>query len=265
MKNQKLPREIILNCRLLNKWTKNSVDEAIYHETPNGIDDEDFRNMEDIQNFNARAEGFVGNPFITRQLMIHLLEEEEIQMVLDILQRFGHELWNLYLHLPQWDPLPFWHHLSQTLNRVPNIRRLHISFPWIEEDDESWTDFVTQPNTFPAFEGLMELSLISRKLLALNEGDSVRMSASAVRPLLLAYGEQLTTLEVDCFVFRGDPWESFHFPNLTKLDICFDSPDGHVEAYNNMKDLDCPQLKTLKLRGGNCVLSRHAFGTKRLS
>jgi len=125
MKSQQLPRVTVLNCRLLNKWTKNSVDEAIYHQnrrlSPEEIYDVDFLEMEDIQIFNARTENFVGNPFLTKTVCIQLSEEEEIQMVLGILQRFGHEVWSLHLHLGLVDPYRFWHQISQTLSRVPNI------------------------------------------------------------------------------------------------------------------------------------------------
>jgi len=112
IKNQQLPRDTVLNCRLLNKLTKSSVDEAICQQLPDGIREVRFWNMEDMQNVNARSEDFVGNPFITRKIFVHLSEEEEIQMALDIFHRFGHGIWSLHLYLGLVNPYRFWHQIS---------------------------------------------------------------------------------------------------------------------------------------------------------
>jgi len=160
----------------------------------------------------------------------------------------------LYLELQIQDPIPFVHQLSQALNRIPNIRQLEITFPLIRADDQSWDGFQIQPNTFPTFAGLKTLSVNYERWTE----DSIPVPPSAVRPLLLEYGEQLTTIKLDSFVFQGDQWESFRFPNLNKLQVDFDFRGGHAEIYNNMMELDCPQLKTLILRW-NIVFTAETF------
>jgi len=59
----------------------------------------------------------------------------------------------------------------------------------------------------------------------------------------------LTTLKLGYFAFQGVHWDSFHFPNLTELEVIFDSGSRHAEIYSNMMKIDCPQLKKLKLWG----------------
>jgi len=273
MKNQPVPSKTVLNCRLLNKWTKNSVDEAIYRRPPWGhpqpsnstkwVEDSIFFKMEQIQNFNARAEGFVGNPFMHKTVWIAFSEilEEEIRLALDILQRFGHEIWTLHLELQILEPIPFFQQLSQAMNCIPNIRHLNLLFPPIEADDQIWHDFQIPPNCFPALEGLKTLGVYS----GIRPGDVVPAPPSVVRPLLVAYGEQLTRLTLEPFVLQGDQWESFRLPNLAELEVHFAfDEEGHAEIYNNMKELDCPQLKTLKLHGNivftqDLVLVLNAF------
>jgi len=245
MKNQQLARETVLNCRLVNKWTKNSIDEAIYQQQPRWVKNSCFTYMERIQKFNARAEGFVGNPFINKTARVELndSEEEIFRPVLGILQRFGHELRTLKLELVFNEPLPFMELLIQSMNCIPNIQRLTISFPLDQPDDQIWHDFQIQPNTFPALEGLKVLEVNSWWIT------SVRVLPLIVLPLLQAYGKQLKTLKLGFFVFGGDQWEPFRCPNLTKLEVDFEGIcGGHAEIYNNMKELDCPQLKTLTLR-----------------
>jgi len=186
----------------LNKWSKNSVDEAIYQQSPEEVQHVDFCGMEDIQIFNTRAENFIGNPFITKNVFVHLSEEEEIQMFVDILRRFGHELWSLHLVFELQDPFRFWHQFSQALNRIPNIRRLSIEFPLIEEDDESWAEFVAQPDAFPRLENMTELTVDPTEEFGHSR---ISVPAPSVRPLLLAYQDQLTELSLESFVFGGDP------------------------------------------------------------
>jgi len=115
---------------------------------------------------------------------------------------------------------------------------------------------VIQPNLFPRLENLTELIVDRRE-----EGENlVPVPAASVRPLLLAYQDQLTELFLDCFVLRGDPWESTLFPNLNKLSVYFmyNYQPPPAQIYNNLKELDCPQLKTLKL-DGEVVLTSEAF------
>jgi len=175
-------------------------------------------------------------------------------MVLDILQRFGHELRSLYLALELQDPFRFWHRISQALCLIPNIRRLSIKFPLTGEDDESWADFVIQPNLFPRLENLTELD-VCRTEVADNPSPAL-----SLRPLLLAYQDQLAELDLETFVFREDLWESFLFPNLSMLTISFKSDDQPplTEIFTKVKELDCPQLKTLKF-GGEIVFTPEIF------
>jgi len=251
LKNQKLPRETILNCRLVNKWTKTSVDQAIYQQQPDGITDCRFESLENIQTFIARTEGFVGNPFITKRAVIwsvgfyHVIMQG-MQLVLDILHRFGHELWDLDVDLFISAPQPFMLTLIRVLNCVPNIRSLRIEFPTIEKDDESWAEFAGQA-TLPALENLTELTVD----IGETHGRYIPVPSSFVRPVLLAYGDQLTRLNLGCFVFRGDPWEAFLFPNLRYLAVNFDSHrrPRTTEVCNNIKKLVCPNLKILELCG----------------
>jgi len=246
MKNQQLAQETVPNCRLVNKWTKNSVEEAIYQQQPSWVKNSCFTYMERIQKFNARAEGFVGNPFMDKTARVELndSEEEIFRPVLGILQRFGHELRTLKLELVFTEPLPFMELLIQSINRVPNLQRLTISFDPIQPDDQIWHDFQIQPNAFPALEGL--------KVLEVNSWWITRVRVvlpSIVLPMLQAYGKQLKTLKLECFVFGVDQWKPFRCPNLTELEVDFESIcGGHAKIYNNMKEVDCPQLKTLKFR-----------------
>jgi len=206
--------------------------------------------MDDVQEFLTETDGFTGNPFMTKAVYINLTGEEEIRLALDILQRFGHELWDIDLDFPWNNALQFSNWINRSLTLIPNARSIMLFFTQSDVYDENWADFHLTPESFPHLQKLHTLSLQSTTNF---DEFNVPELVEFINPMLTAFSQQLTTIHVTCFVFRGNPmnFQTFHFPNLTELKIEFDSftLPRTDEIYANMIKLNCPNLRKLYFHG----------------
>jgi len=262
MKKGDLAPRDVLNCRLVNKWNKGSVDNVLCELKPYWLHPKStsFSSLYHFIDFLYKSKGFTGNPFLSRHFSTHT-DRTPFRLVMNILHRFGHELQSFFLCIRAMTLPEQAMDLLQALNLMPNIQRLSLRHHMINCETEGWAAAALQ-TSFPRLDDLKELEL------AYSVWNS-RIPTTFFRLILSAYANQWTKLNLPAIVFweNGYAWSSICFPNLAHLEVNFQSfsiqgDETEIrrakETYKNLQKLCCPKLQCLELSGRGMVMTAEA-------
>ncbi|ODM95305.1 hypothetical protein Ocin01_11379 [Orchesella cincta] len=263
------PRDVF-NCRLVSKQIKAIADDLIANvgdirSRCIRYDSNSLMNAEVIQEFLDGTRGLTGNPFLGRCCSINLdgVWEGQFHDIMGIFRRFGHELVSANLIIDiSISPRQALQTLKLVFGYLPKLERLELWFPHVIE----LQNYKMELLYFPPMEELRTLTISYRKQYGYYPY-RVPPPGNFVVPILKAYGNQLTLLECESLVFRGELRGPLHFYNLLELEVPFilneagTSLDGDElsQIFRKMAKFSCPKLEKLLLTGAGMRMTVETF------
>jgi len=246
-------REDVLVCRLVSKRMSPAVDTALATLPPSWLETtNELENAERIQAFlDNSAQAGSRNPFVGRLCKVLIWDRACFEAALGLFQRFGKGLRRCKLEISfDQSPLSFGEVLFQLLALLPNVKWLTLVFGGDCEDED---EDDTVPVNLARFPPLVELS--EMKITFNHNAGMPIPTRSYLKPMLQAYGRQLTTLKCEKVLLTIDGMLTT-VNNVRKLET---TPD----AIASIRQAQWPNIESLTISGGTVGLSKELSETLR--